>query len=113
MGFNTVILILNDTFHHIEQDPVAWWQKVQQQSCDFGKTPINVPGTGGGTKIIHMDHADYTGVYAVGGNTAFKLGLGGRYGNLSTDEQKVKLLRELARQYGYHLVKSRTKAEQT
>jgi hypothetical protein len=102
MGFNTTVVILNDTLHDIERDP------------NFGKHLSDAVLTKGQSKdrvycphqvrIVETHHADDKHLIAVGGNTGVDLGYVGNY--LSEPHQ---MARALADMLGYRLVKKTTK----
>ncbi len=105
MGYNTAILVLNDTLHEISENPASWWQSVCADINNFntiGHHNSYVKGTGGGTKVFHVEHANYVTPYAIGGNYTFVIGNGE-----SNTEQlfEINLLKNLAKKYDYRLVK--------
>lgn len=95
MGFNTAMVVLNDHLHEIEK------------SQDFGQrvaTAIRYAGRGdrlysSGFSVLPTQHADTMQICAIGGNTIRRLG----FGSWSADNER--LLRDLARDLGYRLVK--------
>ena len=119
MGFNTTILILNDGFHSIEDNLQEWFQKIRRKAnCNDtvligtqnGGTDYGLGDVGAGShvncsSVIATHHADETVVMAVGGNCATILAHVWNGGHHHTEEDKVKLLKEMAAQHGYKLVK--------
>lgn len=55
--------------------------------------------------VFHVAHADVTSVYAVGGNHTSKLCSSWNGGKHYTNEEKLKLLKELAAEMGYSVTK--------
>lgn len=105
MGYNTAILVLNDTLNDISDNPQAWWDKVRDSIATFGISKNNdlyISSIVEGTKVFHMEHADCVTPYALGGNYTFVIGNG------ETNTEKlfeINLLKNLAKKYDYRLVK--------
>lgn len=110
MGYNTTVMILNDALESIEKDP------------DFGKNlaagvrrvtlgkPVDVfSKNGSAATVIETHHADGTSLVAVGGNDGISLGTFYYVGNPYEDEGKVAILKALAEQLGYRIVKKSAK----
>jgi hypothetical protein len=100
MGLNTAAIILNDCLHELEQSPdageqIAW--AIRQGSRGDGRTHR-------GVTILPSQHADTVQIVAVGGNTIRSLG----YGHWRDDD--VALLKALAAQHGFNLVRKPAKA---
>lgn len=98
MGLNTAMIVRNDFLHEIRND-AKFGEKVWTAIChngDKGRTPY----LGQGFTVLPSSHADYMQVVAVGGNLIRRVGFGGGY--RATDED---ILRNLARDMGYRLVK--------
>lgn len=118
MGYNTTVMICNDSLHAIESDP------------EFGKNlalavgemyrsnrPLDVPaysynseGKAAGiycnaASVIESHHADGTTLVAVGGNHGTKLGEFYYVGHHHTDDGQVALLKALADKLGYRVSK--------
>lgn len=111
MGHNTAVLLLNDAIHGIQEDPKAFtdalmgaWHKFQRSHA-----PVDfcIGNHGNGGTVFHEAHADVTGIYAIGGNHTSKLFTGYNGGKHHTDEEKVKLLKQLADEMGYNITKKR------
>jgi hypothetical protein len=62
----------------------------------------------GGT-IFHNSHAEVTAVYAIGGNHTSKLHSAYNSGKHYYDADRVNLLKEMAEELGFNLVKKRKK----
>ncbi|MCA1800167.1 MAG: hypothetical protein LC650_02620 [Actinobacteria bacterium] len=112
MGFNTVALLYNDHFHEIEKDPLAGRKLVTAalQADREGHAErrgnlvlgARVPGIG---EVLPPVHADGNQILSAGGNMMSLLGVG--YGsNAINDEGAVNLLKQVAKRYGYRLVKA-------
>jgi hypothetical protein len=110
MGFNSTVVVLNDALSQIERDP------------DFGKNlaraimevsrgkPVDVASVSGNSAhcnvatVIETHHADLYEVTAVGGNCGIRLGY-----TYYHEGDKIKMLRDLALQHHYRLVKIKFK----
>lgn len=99
MGYNSAIIVLNDRLHEIDKDPSAWWNKIK---------PVMSSGGHGMERsdVFHVEHMDVHGVYVIGGNTAVRLGFSQNPPiPADNDAGKVHILRDIAKQLGYNLVK--------
>lgn len=111
MGFNSLVMICNDGLGAIEKNPEGFANKIVRYIG--GGKGMNEPFTFGHEmwanhfQIVWNQHADVTGIIAVGGNHASVLGMtmGGHY----TPDKQLLLLKELARKFGYHLTKNKSK----
>ena len=113
MGYNSGIFILNDAMHLISEDPAAWWRDVMCVLSSGGSSNDRYgPSLARfGTEVFHVEHADYIGVYAIGGNYISLLGMTTRTNQgHSSPEDKVRLIKEIAGSLGYNLVKKRSKS---
>lgn len=103
MGYNSVVLILNDRLNEISRP-------------DFGKNladaireisgtgePVELRGQFGQTMVLSCQHADIMQIVAVGGNTGRVIGTG------SYDDTDDQLLQKMAKRAGYKF--TRTVAE--
>ena len=109
MGFNTTVLILNDALGDIENDPNFGKNLVQAIQEHYNGRTGSTMGVSAGhhancAKVISQFHADNTAILAVGGNYATILGINSGYSHHKT-EDKIRLLKQLALDYGYNLVK--------
>jgi len=93
MGLNTAVMILNDHLHLIERNG------------EFGKdlyhaiaTAHRDGGDHGGFAVLPSQHADYDQVVVIGGNRM-------RAMHAIPEDEREKLLRGLARQYGFRISK--------
>jgi hypothetical protein len=76
MGFNSVVVVLNDRLHEIERDP-EFGKKVANAIRAYdveGRIPK--PYITGQTQVVSVQHADVVQIVAVGANTARVLGYG-------------------------------------
>lgn len=88
MGFNSVVVILNDCLHEIESDPF-FGKKVAQAIRAHGGRPEHRPYITGQTQVLSVEHADTMQIVAIGGNTGRVIG----YAHYrSTDDEIVKAL---------------------
>jgi hypothetical protein len=95
MGLNTVIMINNDYLCDLDDSRAHWALELL--------IAIRGMKTGGvrtfpWTKLVSMSHSDSTQVVAVGGNTGELLHVTGK-------RDKLDLIREMAEEAGYTLVK--------
>jgi hypothetical protein len=113
MGFNTPVLLLNDAMHEIEDDPTFAKRLAQASATAYmhGKSvDVRAGGHMNAASVLPSAHADVVQVIAFGGNHATTLLRMGNGGHHYTHEEQVRLIRELADQYGFRLVrKSGTK----
>jgi len=106
MGYNSVLLVLNDALNSIEKDP-QFGMKISRGISKTLCYPDEQIEIASGcccpaATVIGCQHADMTQIVAVGGNIAIELGV--LYGSKNKGpEDKVELIRQLANQYGYHL----------
>lgn len=112
MGHNTAVLILNDAIHGVQEDPKAFTDALMDAWHKFSRnhgnpTDFAIGNHVNGGTVFHESHADVTGVYAIGGNHTSKLYTGYNGGRHHTDEDRVKLLKELAAEMGFNIVKKR------
>lgn len=96
MGFNTAMMILNDHLHLIEKDP-EFGARVAEAVRHAGRGEIYTSGF----NVLPTQHADTMQICAVGGNTIRRIG----YGGWSNSDEE--LLRSLARDMGFRLVRSK------
>ena len=113
MGYNTVLFICNDAMNEIKNHPEDFYNQLVTGMNRCGREPYDF-GLGchaNGFQVVSSQHADLTTVIAAGGNHATVLGytLGHSH---HTDEAKVRLIKEVADQLGYNLVKKRKRKEQ-
>lgn len=99
MGYNSTIVIYNDALSSIERNPnfgkeldraigeVACWNR-----------PVDIPGG----MVVETHHADGDAIVRIGGNRGEVLG----YTYHAQD--KLDVLKQLAREMGYRLVKKQT-----
>jgi hypothetical protein len=106
VGFNTTIVICNDAMHEIAKDP-HFGQKVS----DAASQHISAQGPqyfAYSSKIVAQHHADGVSINLVGGNTGKCIGTS-RRGDGSwargNEQEIVRILREVAADYGYRLSK--------
>lgn len=107
MGWNTGVLILNDAAHLMKADPPQFVENLERAMSEFhrrhGSVDFAIGNHVNGGTVFHQSHADNVGVYAIGGNTTSKF-LEVYNGG---DTNPPKLLKELAEQFGFRLVKKK------
>lgn len=96
MGFNTAMVVLNDYTHEIRKDQ-EFGRKVIEAIQQSHRGDLHLQGF----SILPSSHADNMQIIAVGGNSIKRLG----YGHYTDDDEK--LLRKLADQHGFNLVRKR------
>ena len=107
MGFNSVLVILNDELSEIERD-TQFGKKVAEAIAEvYGeKEPQRMRGYS--SAAVSSQHADYTQVVCVGGNLGSQLGIA--FTRLHHEEEgKIKVLKDIADKFGYRLVKKSKK----
>lgn len=109
MGYNTPVLILNDALHHLEDDTTLGKRIVQAVGEANFHNPVVVSSGGhmNALTVYPSKHADVVQIYAFGGNHATRLGMFHNGGHHYTPEEQVQLLKDLANQYGFNLVRKR------
>jgi len=95
VGFNTACIILNDTLHSFAADP-AVGEKVQTAILTARRSGGYGPH---GFMALQSQHADNVQIVAIGGNRIDLLGIG------HWRDDKEALLRQLADQMGFRLVR--------
>ena len=106
MGYNSTLIILNDSLHEIESDK-DFGKKVHDAVLEVNRgKPVTIRSGShvNAATVVESHHADFMRILAVGGNSASDLGYGGSY--RATPEE---ILKHLAEQLGYRLVKMPTK----
>jgi putative N-acetylmannosamine-6-phosphate epimerase len=101
MGLMTNITILNDHINEINNNPTAWWNSVYHQICSTQARELNYSNE---TTVNSVEHADTTTILAVGGNHTTVLGYT-QHTSHHKEEQQVEILKSLAADLGYRLVK--------
>lgn len=77
MGFNTVLVVLNDRLSEIECDP-EFGKKVVDAIRQFSPSRADrLPYITGQTQVLSICHADTMQIVAVGGNAGRVIGYGG------------------------------------
>ena len=109
MGFNTAVMILNDRFEDIRREPQRFVDEMLSGSCkwgvDRGEQQHGVDFYPGQSVVVPSQHADVVQVIAVGGNCLTVLGNIYGSGCHSENEDQLRLLKLLADDRGYRLVK--------
>lgn len=99
MGFNTACVVLNDTLYSLAADPTAG-ADIRTAILEAGNPHIRLAGHGRhGFQALKSVHANTAQVVVVGGNTIRSLGYG------RWDDEDEALLRKLADQLGFRLVR--------
>lgn len=109
MGFNSLVLLHNDTIHEIDKDPAGWWKSAWGSLNDLEwdrerhvQQPVHIHHRGGGQAVSNQ-HADVVTLVAVGGNFATIFWQGNTGGSHHLEGDRVKILREAAAVLGYDL----------
>ena len=102
MGYNTVILFLNDAAHLLPEDkefPQKLHDAILRVSGhgDHKATDVSVGNHVNAVRVLGSAHADWAKIWSIGGNTGELLGTGSSY-----NSEHV-LLRRLAEQHGFKL----------
>lgn len=96
MGFNTAVVILNDHLHELEKDQKLG-EKLAHAISMAGRDRLYTSGF----EVLPTQHADTMQIIAVGGNTIRRLG----YSSWSADNERI--LKDLASDLGYRVVKKK------
>jgi hypothetical protein len=104
MGFNTTVLFLNDAVHLLTEDkkfPEKLLQAIRMAgSCNPDRAiDVSLSCHVNAVRVLGVSHADNLQIFGIGGNTGQLLGLASCYNSEHT------VLRRLAAQHGYRLVK--------
>lgn len=110
MGFNSSLYISNDSLHEIENDPnfgakVA--QAIQKHYSSGKPVEIDTENRSRVACVMSCSHSTETTILAVGGNHSTVLATIPNEGKHSKEEDQVELLKQLASQLGYKLVKKK------
>lgn len=116
MGWNTTVIVLNDAIDMIRDDPnfgknlyyaVLACQRGEQQDVPaYAYRDGQVRGVHvNAATVIEQHHADDTAIVAVGQNCGTKIGSCYYTGRHDLPEGQEKILRQLADNMGYRLVK--------
>ena len=114
MGYNSTVIVMNDSLSAIEKDPdfgknlvraiMAMSMKRMGEFADVSALRhINA------ATVVDCEHADYYRAILVGGNMGEPMGGAGTWSTylreMDKDQRKEYHLKELARSCGYRLVK--------
>lgn len=112
MGWNTTVVVMNDSLHAIEKDP-AFGVNLMRACADIhgSKRPIDVSALGhvNAATVIESHHADGTAICAIGGNYGTVLHSTYGYSHHERESQE-RLLRSWAEQLGFRLVMKEKRA---
>lgn len=116
MGYNTVLVLLNDALTGIRNDPNFGDNLYLAVLHAIGGKRQDVPAGSycNAVSIVGQDHADTYRCYIAGGNTAMDLGVVGHWSpyfrdNLNEQERKEMFLKNLADNLGFRVVRKRKK----
>lgn len=117
MGFNKLLLCLNDAESEVNKDPKGWWEACKnafymlQRKRPDPKTWVKQPEDFGfgyhanGWSAVWEDHADNVAVVMVGGNCATVLGTYHNGGIHHTEEAQLRILKDVLDKMGYRVVR--------
>lgn len=110
MGFNSVVVVLNDCLSEIEKDP-KFGKKVGDaiSSNHMRQKPVDIDSgyCVNAATVVSCEHANVTQLIAVGGNCATVLAY--LWGDHHTEEGQLNLLKNWADSMGYNVIKKRNK----
>jgi hypothetical protein len=112
MGHNTAILVHNDRLGEIERDPEGFVREMCREIQGFGYSKDMKTFFPGQSAVMSVAHADQVTILAVGGNHSTVLGRVHNGGNHHTVEDQEFLLKRLADEYGFRLVRKPKKRRQ-
>ena len=117
MGYNKLILCLNDAENDVDEDPVGWWRRCKEafwtlsskkaDSKTFSKKPESF-GHGShanGWQAVYEAHADAVALIMVGGNHATVLGTVYNGGMHHDEEDQIRVLKTILEWKGYTIHK--------
>lgn len=112
MGYNSLVLFMNDAAHNITEDP-EFPRKLQLaiyhgMDSERWKNDIPIGNHGNAAALVWQAHADLTGIVAVGGNCASILAQTPKQAH-HREEDQIQLAKVLADTLGYKLVKKSAK----
>lgn len=107
MGFNTSVVILNDSLGDIANNPERFVRELLDAIRGFGYAKH--PYVTGDTKVVSVEHADHKRIIAVGGNCGDILGAANGVRNDGSDESRLEMIRQVASDFGYDLHKKRSR----
>lgn len=114
MGYNSGLVIMNDSLHEIAENPLQFTEGVvrtihtSRGPLSLGRSvDIAVRGHVNAATLFHMAHADEHKVFVVGGNGAMAIpgGLAHIRNHQDPNETNLALIRQMADKAGYRLVK--------
>lgn len=108
MGYNTTVMICNDSLHAIESDPEfgkSLGNAIQEAGCYNKPVDVSAGIYCNAARVIECHHADATALVAVGGNHGTSLGEFYYVGHHHTTDGQVALLKALADKLGYRVSK--------
>lgn len=104
MGYNTTIVICNDHLNEISQDPN--FGKAVYEAAAKHWTSDKPVWFSHNSQVIAQHHADTTSLNLVGQNGGCCIGFSTRSSGFRNDEEvKIAAFKEIARSFGYKLVK--------
>lgn len=109
MGYNTNVIILNDSFDQIEKHPDLFVRGIRENMNQRHGTKYERDGSfgignfGNVAQVMQTEHADVTQLIAVGGNFATKVLSQYYLPSHHTREGQVEILRAWAHSLGYDL----------
>lgn len=118
MGYNRVVVLLNDFEHDITRDPAGWWDRCKNAFYRLQRKPMD-PNTytkqaehfNEGSAVWEA-HADVTAVILAGGNTATVIGCTHNGGRHHLEDEQIRVLKDVLDRMGYRIVrKSNRKAD--
>jgi len=99
MGYNTAVVLLNDTMHEIERD-TEFGQKLAQYCREVESLPVRSFDYGPhGVRALPPAHSSGLQIVGVGGNTIKRLG----HATLEADD--LALVKAMAWRLGYRLTR--------
>lgn len=111
MGFNKVVVLLNDFEGDVNRDPAGWWDRCKnafyrlQRKQGHPKTFVKEPEHFNEGTAVWEAHADITAVILAGGNCATVLGSYPNGGRHHTEEDQIKVLKDVLDRMGYRIVR--------
>lgn len=109
MGWNTLVLFLNDAIRGLKDKDNNFsddlYYAILRKCTTKEPVELSLHGYANGATVVYSDHADSLSLIMVGTNTAEVLGNVMWRRDEPTDSRAIRLLKEVADKYGYQLRK--------
>jgi hypothetical protein len=109
MGFNTTVVVMNDSLDFIRRDTDFGKKLADAIQSAAVKCPVGISalGASNAATVIETHHADGIALCAIGGNYGSRLTTLWYVGDITSDECKLKILKQFADDLGYRIVRKK------